>query len=172
MQVPDYTFLGAGMKFFRVLELVRFMGTMFPVAADDEWGILTRWDVASGIVAATPYMDEQVLLITIARWESGFDPLAVYCHIKPSTGASGPFQVIPRSKAEAYLLCHNMKASAGMGIQRAKESFSACSHLPKQEQLAQYTTGKCDEEGRAMSRNRWGDNKKLVNALYKCCTTP
>lgn len=167
---PSY-FFGGLAQLARVIRLVSYMDTLSPVDTADEWAVQTRWDLAYGIAKATPWKDEQALLVTIARWETVFEPRWVYCLGVSTVGASGPFQVIPRSKEEKILLCNDMKLSARLALQRVDESRRICRHLPKKERLAQYTTGKCDALGRKMSKMRWSSNGQLVAALTKCCTS-
>lgn len=155
--------------FIRALQLVMYMNSVLPVDPEDEWAVVTRWDIAFAIRAATPWLDEQAMLVTIARWESVYEPRFVWCLGKSSMGAAGAFQVIPRSLEEERLLCTDQKLGARMALQRYQESRSICSHLPRAEQLAQYITGKCEEVGRRMSRSWWSSNKDLVAALSKCC---
>ena len=163
-------FFGGFHRFLRMLKLVQYMHVLSPVDPGDEWTVYTRWDIAGAIIAATPFLDDQALLVTIARWESGFEPRYTYCLQGSSMGALGPFQVIPRSKSEEYLLCNNLKLSARLALQRIDESRGICAHLPHPERLAQYATGKCGELGKKMSKMRWSDNKKLMASLEECCS--
>ena len=158
-------------RLVRILQLTMYMNQLLPIQSDDIAGARARFDVASGIYDATASYDEQAMLVTIARWETGFQPRYVYCSKRSSVGASGPFQVIPRSVAERDLLCKDMMLSAKIALQRVSESRKFCTHLPVREQLAQYTTGRCDELGKRMSRLRWSTNAEMMSKISKCYTT-
>lgn len=147
-------------KLLNVYTVLLFMNHELPPDGT-ELDMWSRYSLATAIVEAGDGPDEWALLARIARWESFFIPKVLDCRRRSSCGASGPFQVIPRSKEEGNLICTNWVESGRLALQRVKESQTICKRLPKSEQLAQYTTGKCEELGKKLSRLRWATAKDL-----------
>jgi hypothetical protein len=147
-------------KALAVYTVVLFMDHLLPEDGKPETR-LTRLSLASAIVESSDDPDDWALLAGIARWESFYRPDVLVCKTRSSCGASGPFQVIPRSREEGILLCTNWVESAKRALQRVQESRSICRHLPKPDQLAQYTTGNCGDVGKRMSRMRHATSKDM-----------
>lgn len=153
--------MGFGLlKLLNIYTVFLFMNREMPPDGSDE-GHWARLNLASAIVETSDSADDWALLARISRWESFYRPDVFDCRKRSKVGASGPFQVIPRSKAEGILICTDWIESGKAALMRVQESRTICKALPKAEQLAQYTTGKCEKLGKMMSRMRYATAKDL-----------
>lgn len=152
------------LKIINILTVFWYTQVLLPLEPGEE-NFWTRINISAAIVEASDDPDDWALLARIARWESWYKPSVADCRQRSSCGASGPFQVIPRSKEEKDLICGDWTESARRALMRVNESRTICWRLPKAEQLAQYATGNCGDLGKKMSRLRYATAKDMFDAV-------
>ncbi len=116
-----------------------------------------RIELAQAIVDADTTAHEARILMSIARWESGYRRDVANCTVNGDANkAYGPFQVQTRSAKERECICGSLVCAAQVAVKRIRESYALCSYLPEQEKLAGYTSGGCSgRKAKAMARTRW-----------------
>lgn len=126
------------------------------VAKTDD-ALAFRIELAQAIVEADTTAHEARLLMSIARWESGYRRDVADCTVNGDAGRSvGPFQIQTRSAKERECICGSLVCAAQVAVKRIRESYALCSYLPEQEKLAGYTSGGCSgRKAKAMARTRW-----------------
>jgi hypothetical protein len=116
-----------------------------------------RIELAQAIVDAGATPHEGRLLMSIARWESGYRRDVANCTVNGDAGRSvGPFQIQTRSAKERECICGSLVCAAQVAVKRIRESYALCSYLPEQEKLSAYCSGGCSgRKAKAMARTRW-----------------
>lgn len=123
-----------------------------------------RVQLAHAIVAVTDDDVEQLTLVRLAKYESGYRRNVARCetHAQGATmktedhGKSfGTFQVQPMSKADAKLACGSLVEQAGLALRYMRRSAEMCPKNTGAATLNLYTSGRC-EYGLKQSEERWG----------------
>lgn len=140
------------------LRLLLFTIRLLPIppSTTSDVDTLYRMELVAACVEATEDRLERYLCAKIPRFESSYRVDIGRCEVKGAAGEVTAWQILPRSAAERARLCRSMVEDARVAIERIRESRGACRHLPKAEQLALYTRGRCDsDEAKRLSRVRW-----------------
>lgn len=141
-----------------IVRVVMVTLALLPIKTYDE--LLFRYKIADAIVSVTDNEHEQNTLASIARYESDYIERISRCECKKHEcdggRAKGSWQIIPYNRKERERLCVSLEDDARIAVERIRESERACSMLPREEQLAVYTRGSCNNlEGRRLSKIRW-----------------
>jgi hypothetical protein len=115
-----------------------------------------REEIVAAAIAVTNDDQEQALLVSIAKWESGYRDDVMRCRVRGRFGEVSAWQILIRNDGERAALCRSVAGDARIALERIRESVRACRHLPAPERLAVYARGRCNsDEGRRLSRERW-----------------
>ncbi len=134
--------------------LLATMLSMLPSRGDRD--VAYRTELAEAVASVTDDLQEQLLLVGIARWESFYRRDVGECRRKGPQGEVSAWQILPRNDAERRSLCVSLAGDARVALARIRESVTACASLPATERLAVYARGRCSSvEGRRLSRVRW-----------------
>lgn len=137
-----------------VLRLVLFSTRLLAAPTDEE--LAYRVEIAEACVAATTDRTERYLCMKIPRYESQYRLDVARCKITGKAGELSAWQIMPFNPGDRDRLCKSSLEDAKLAIERIRSSRRSCGHLPTADQLAEYTSGRCDnEEGRRLSRQRW-----------------
>lgn len=122
--------------------------------------VLFRWQLASAIVSGTEDIIEQRMLTRIAWYESNYLVSVASCKRKGDHGKShGTFQIQPRNKLEKQMACGTLNQQVSLALTFIRRSRELCSHLPEEDQLSLYTTGKCQNNHE--SQIRWNAKESM-----------
>lgn len=142
--------------------LVIFMLGLLPSRGPKDFDF--RVQLAQAIVAVTDDDVEQLTLVRIAKYESGYRRNVARCetHAKGATmqtedhGKSfGTFQVQPMSGADKKLACGTLEEQAGLALRYMRRSAEMCPKNKGAATLNLYTSGNCNY-GLKQSEERWG----------------
>ena len=142
----------------RSLVLVVYTLRLLPLEGEPVAALAFRAELVAAAIQATPYWLEQMILLKIARHESRYREDVGRCRVLSSDGlgARTAWQIIPLSKSDESVLCVAPLVDAVIAIERVYESRRMCWRLPVRQQLAAYTSGRCDSAvGQKLSEIRW-----------------
>lgn len=134
--------------------LLAMTSGLLPVRNDADFAF--RVELVEAVVSVTEDLQEQLLLVSIARWESSYRRDVAECRRKGPQGELTAWQILARNDAERARLCVSLAGDAKVALERVRESVHACAALPPEDRLALYARGRCSSaEGRRLSRHRW-----------------
>ena len=125
--------------------------------AKDETDILYRWQLATAIVNGTEDPTEQRILTHIAWYESKYWRSVASCKKLGDNGKSrGVYQIQGRDENERKEACGTLNQQTALALKFIRKSREMCAHLPAEDQLSLYTTGKCQNNRESQLRYNRG----------------